>query len=88
MALAVSAGTDDPQLSGVTVGKPLDLAAVGHLDQLVYDDTNVVAYAAYNWVLSQRQVTLAPGETFTLRRRIAAADSGEGADPFAALGQL
>ncbi|SCG76960.1 alkaline phosphatase D family protein [Micromonospora inositola] len=222
VALAVSAGTDDPQLSGVTVGKPLDLAAVGRLDQLdwinlpyasatqprggnawqqrtvrstavevlsatapvasvramgtstalpdlqvvttytirpnepwvaaesvftnlgtvprsfwtgdaldhdgagqrsgvaghgtitsgtpadypptapwigmtgsdrqtyglLYEDTSFVAYAAYNWVMSQRQVTLAPGETFTLRRRIVAVDSGDGADPFAVLGQL
>ncbi|WP_346534389.1 alkaline phosphatase D family protein [Micromonospora sp. DPT] len=222
MALAVSAGTDDPQLSGVTVGKPLDLAAVGHLDQLdwinlpyasatqprggnawqqrtvrstavevlsaggsaatvratgastavpdlrvvttytirpnepwvtaesaftnlgtaprtfwtgdaldhdgagqrsgvpghgtitsgtpadypptapwigmtgsdrqtyglLYEDTDFVAYAAYNWVMSQRQVTLAPGETLTLRRRIAAVDCGDGADPFAVLDRL
>ncbi|WP_435220638.1 alkaline phosphatase D family protein [Streptomyces sp. Tue6028] len=34
LALAVSAGSQDPQLPGVTVGKPLDLAAIGHLDQL------------------------------------------------------
>ncbi|MGP4020710.1 alkaline phosphatase D family protein [Saccharopolyspora sp. 5N708] len=34
LALAVSAGTNDSQLSGVTVGKPLDVAAVGHLDQI------------------------------------------------------
>ncbi|MEV4656928.1 alkaline phosphatase D family protein [Micromonospora sp. NPDC049301] len=222
VTLAVSAGTDDPQLSGVTVGKPLDLAAVGRLDQLdwinlpyasatqprgsnawqqrtvrssvvevlsatgplatvratgvstavadlqvvttyairpnepwvlaesvftnvgtasrtfwtgdaldhdgagqrsgipghgtitsstpadyppaapwigmtgsdrqtyglLYEDAGFVAYAAYNWVMSQRQVTLAPGGTFTLRRRIVAVDSGPGADPFAVLGQL
>ncbi|MFE9955078.1 alkaline phosphatase D family protein [Micromonospora sp. NPDC005299] len=55
---------------------------------LLYDDTDFVAYAAYNWVMSQRQVTLAPGGTFTLRRRIAAVDSGEDVDPFAVLGQL
>ncbi|MEU8110875.1 alkaline phosphatase D family protein [Micromonospora sp. NPDC048947] len=219
LALAVSAGTDDPQLSGVTVGKPLDLAAVGRLDQLDWinlpyasatqprgtnawqqrtvrssavevlsatsplasvratgvstavADLQVVTtytvrlnepwvlaeslftnvgttsrtfwtgdaldhdgagqrsgvaghgtitsstptdyppaapwigmtgsdrqtygllyeeadFAAYNWVMSQRQVTLAPGGTFTLRRRIVAVDSGAGADPFAVLGQL
>ncbi|MDH6465577.1 hypothetical protein M2302_005779 [Micromonospora sp. A200] len=35
--------------------------------------------------MSQRQVTLAPGETFVLRRRIAAVDCGEGAGPFAVL---
>ncbi|MEE6258993.1 alkaline phosphatase D family protein [Plantactinospora sonchi] len=222
VALAVSAGTNDSQLSGVTVGKPLDLAAVGHLDQLdwinlpyasasqprgsnawqqrtvradtvevlaaggpvatvratgvstavpdlavvstytvradepwvavasvftnqgaapcvfwtgdaldhdgagqrsgvaghgtitasapadypptapwigmtgsdrqtyglLYADVDFVAYAAYNWVMSQRQVTLAPGETFTLRRRIVAVDNGGVTDPFAVLGTL
>ncbi|MDW5330143.1 alkaline phosphatase D family protein [Plantactinospora sp. KLBMP9567] len=217
VALAVSAGTDDPQLAGVTVGKPLDFAAVGHLDQLdwinlpyasaaqprggnawqqrtvrstavevldgpvaavratgvstavpdiavvttysirpgepwvavesvfrnggsvartfwigdaldhdgagqrsgvpghgtitsgtpadyppaapwigmtgsdrqtyglCYEETGFVAYAAYNWVMSQRQVTLEPGATFTLRRRIVALDNGGAADPFAVL---
>jgi phosphodiesterase/alkaline phosphatase D-like protein len=222
LALAVSAGTDDPQLTGVTVGKPLDLAAVGHLDQLdwinlpyasvaqprggnawqqrtvrstavevlsadgpaatvratgvstampdiqvtttymirpnepwvtaestfansgsvprslwlgdaldhdgagqrsgvaghgtitsgtpadyaptapwigmtgsdrqtyglLYEDTSFGAYAVGNWVMSQRQVTIAPGETFTLRRRIVAVDNGGAADPFAVLQQL
>ncbi|MEU2433773.1 alkaline phosphatase D family protein [Streptomyces sp. NPDC007861] len=34
LALAVSAGSEDPQLAGVTLGKPLDLAAVGRLDQI------------------------------------------------------
>ncbi|MFJ6121498.1 alkaline phosphatase D family protein [Streptomyces sp. NPDC092129] len=34
LSLALSAGSQDPQLPGVTLGKPLDLAAVGHLDQL------------------------------------------------------
>ncbi|MGJ6969149.1 alkaline phosphatase D family protein [Streptosporangium sp. G11] len=34
LALAVSAISQDSQLPNVTVGKPLDLAAVGHLDQL------------------------------------------------------
>ncbi|MFG1706232.1 alkaline phosphatase D family protein [Nonomuraea sp. M3C6] len=34
VALTVSAGTQDSQLPGVTVGKPMDLAAVGHLDQI------------------------------------------------------
>ncbi|MGI5152520.1 alkaline phosphatase D family protein [Plantactinospora sp. CA-294935] len=217
VALAVSAGTDDPQLAGVTVGKPLDFAAVGHLDQLdwinlpyasaaqprggnawqqrtvrstavevldgpvaavratgvstavpdiavvttysirpgepwvaaesvfrnggalprtfwigdaldhdgagqrsgvpghgtitsstpadyppaapwigmtgsdrqtyglCYEETGFTAYAAYNWVMSQRQVTLEPGATFTLRRRIVALDNGGAADPFAVL---
>ncbi|MEU8569575.1 carboxypeptidase-like regulatory domain-containing protein [Streptomyces pathocidini] len=34
LSLAISAGSQDPQLPGVTAGKPLDLAAVGHLDQI------------------------------------------------------
>ncbi|MFD7407675.1 alkaline phosphatase D family protein [Streptomyces sp. NPDC059866] len=34
VALAISAGSNDGQLPNVTVGKPRDLAAVGHLDQL------------------------------------------------------
>lgn len=34
IALAISAGTQDPQMRLATVGKPLDLAARGHLDQL------------------------------------------------------
>ncbi|WP_326561614.1 alkaline phosphatase D family protein [Micromonospora sp. NBC_01796] len=55
---------------------------------LLYDEGGFGAYAAYNWVMSQRQVTLAPGETYTLRRRIAAVDSGTDADPFAVLGRL
>jgi hypothetical protein len=33
-------------------------------------------------------VTIAPGETFTLRRRIVAVDNGGAADPFAVLQQL
>jgi phosphodiesterase/alkaline phosphatase D-like protein len=219
LALAVSAGTDDPQLSGATVGKPLDLAAVGHLDRLdwinlpyasaaqprggsawqqltvrstavavvaaggasavvravgastavpdidvvttytirpneawvtaeseftnrgsvsrtlwigdaldhdgagqrsgvaghgtitsgtptdypptapwigmtgtdrqtyglLYEDTAFGAYAVGIWVMSQREITVAPGETFTLRRRVVAVDNGGAADPFAVL---
>ncbi|MFY1669902.1 alkaline phosphatase D family protein [Plantactinospora sp. WMMB334] len=222
VAMAVSAGTDDPQLAGVTVGKPLDVAAVGHLDQLdwinlpyasaaqprggnawqqrtvrstgvevldaagpvasvratgvstelpeiavvttysvrpgepwvmvetvfrnggaeprtfwtgdaldhdgagqrsgvpghgtitsstpadyppaapwigmtgsdrqtyglCYTEAGFVAYAAYNWVMSQRQVTLEPGGTFVLRRRMVAVDNGGAADPFAVLGTV
>ncbi|WP_432043846.1 alkaline phosphatase D family protein [Streptomyces cadmiisoli] len=34
LSLAVSAGSQDPQLGAATLGKPLDLAAIGHLDQL------------------------------------------------------
>ncbi|MFY1691481.1 alkaline phosphatase D family protein [Plantactinospora sp. WMMB782] len=220
VALAVSAGTDDPQLAGVTVGKPLDFAAVGHLDQLDwinlpyasaaqprgnnawqqrtvrctavevlagpvaavratgastavpeiavvttysirsgepwvsaesvfrndggmprtfwtgdaldhdgagqrsgipghgtvtsdtaaeylpsapwigmtgsdrqtyglrYERADFVGYAAYNWVMSQWQVTLEPGATFTLRRRIVALDNDGAVDPFGVLGNI
>jgi phosphodiesterase/alkaline phosphatase D-like protein len=222
LSLAVSAGSQDPQLSGVTVGKPLDLAAIGHLDQLdwmnlpyasasqprgtnawqqltvrstglevvsasgpvacaratgastqvtgiavvttftvrqdepwvtaestftntgttartfwvgdvldhdgagqrsgvaghgtvtasapadftptqpwigmtgsdaqtyglLYDEPGFTAYATGIWVMSQRQLTLEPGATFTMRRRIAAVDNGGAADPFAMLSGL
>jgi len=35
--------------------------------------------------MSQRRITLAPAESFTLRRRVVAVDSGGGADPFEVL---
>ncbi|MFC8257679.1 alkaline phosphatase D family protein [Streptomyces sp. NPDC057291] len=222
MAMAVSAGSEDPQLSGVTLGKPLDIAAVGHLDQLdwmnlpyastaqprgtnawqqltvrstgfevlsadgpaasarftgastqvpdiavattftirqdepwvsaetiftnngavprtfwlgdvldhdgagqrsgvaghgtitasapadftpvqpwigmtgsdaqtyglLYNEPGFTAYATGIWVMSQRKVTIEPGATFALRRRIAAVDNGGAADPFAVLATL
>ncbi len=34
IAMAVSNGFEDPQLPGATLGKPVDLAAVGRMDQL------------------------------------------------------
>jgi phosphodiesterase/alkaline phosphatase D-like protein len=55
---------------------------------LLYDDADFTAYAAGIWVMSQHQVTVQPGETFTLRRRIAAVDNGGAADPFAVLATL
>ncbi|GHE79503.1 hypothetical protein GCM10017786_06750 [Amycolatopsis deserti] len=55
---------------------------------LVYDDTAFLAYACGIWVMSQRRITLAPGEAFTLRRRIVAADNGGATDPFALLDDL
>jgi phosphodiesterase/alkaline phosphatase D-like protein len=52
---------------------------------VVYDDGAFVAYGNGNWIMSQRQVTIEPGETFTLARRIVAASNGFG-DPWAVLG--
>ncbi|MEU8299598.1 alkaline phosphatase D family protein [Micromonospora sp. NPDC048909] len=222
VALAVSAGTDNPQLAGFTVGKPLDLAAVGHLDQLdwmnlpyasatkpvepmawaqltvrstavevvcatgpaavvravgvstavpdlevvttytlqpgepwvtadsaftnhgtasrtvwvgdaldhdgagqrsgvpghgiitsgtakayaptgpwigqtgsdrqtyglIYEDSAFEAYGMGSWMMSRREVVIAPGETYVLRRRVVAVDIGADVDPFAVLGRL
>ncbi|MEU6346761.1 alkaline phosphatase D family protein [Streptomyces sp. NPDC046977] len=34
LAMAISAGSEDSQLTPVTLGKPRDMAAVGHLDQI------------------------------------------------------
>ncbi|MGW2085595.1 alkaline phosphatase D family protein [Streptomyces sp. NPDC001880] len=55
---------------------------------LLYEDTGFTAYACGIWVMSQRRVTLEPGADFTLRRRIAAVDSGGSTDPFAVLDTL
>ncbi|MGW0816561.1 alkaline phosphatase D family protein [Streptomyces viridiviolaceus] len=55
---------------------------------LLYDDAAFTAYACGIWIMSQRQVTLPPGETYTLRRRIAAVDNGAATDPFEVLGRL
>lgn len=45
VAMAVSAVFDDPQLPGATRGKPVDLAAVGRLDQLDWMNLPYVATA-------------------------------------------
>ncbi|QOV44043.1 hypothetical protein [Streptomyces chromofuscus] len=55
---------------------------------LVYDDTAFTAYACGIWVMSRRQVTLPPGASFTLRRRIVAVDNQGSTDPFAVLDRL
>lgn len=55
---------------------------------VVYDDAEFVAYGNGNWVQSRREVTLAAGESWTLRRRIAAIDSTGATDPWAVLDEL
>jgi len=60
----------------------------GQLYGLVYDEGGWTAYAAGIWVMSQRQVTIAPGASFTLARRIvaiAAAAEGSAWSPLDAL---
>jgi phosphodiesterase/alkaline phosphatase D-like protein len=52
---------------------------------VVYDEDGFTAYGNGNWIMSQRQVTVAPGETFTLTRRIVAVTNGFG-DSWAVLG--
>jgi alkaline phosphatase D len=52
---------------------------------LLYTEGGFTAYAAFNWVMSQRQVTIAPGESFTLDRRIMALRAADGDDPWAVL---
>jgi PhoD-like phosphatase len=52
---------------------------------LRYTEGGITAYAAFNWVMSQRQVTIAPGESFTLDRRIMALRAADGDDPWAVL---
>lgn len=51
---------------------------------LVYAEGGFGAYGNGNWIMSQRQVTIAPGATFTLARRIVAVTNGFG-DPWAVL---
>jgi hypothetical protein len=55
---------------------------------LVYEDTAFTAYACGIWVMSQRQVTIQPGQSYPLRRRIVAMDNGAATDPFAVLAGL
>ncbi|MDX3095005.1 alkaline phosphatase D family protein [Streptomyces sp. ME19-03-3] len=55
---------------------------------LLYDEPGFTVYACGIWVMTQRQVTIEPGASFTLRRRIAAVDNGGAADPFAVLAGL
>ena len=60
----------------------------GQLYGLVYDEGGWTAYAAGIWVMTQRQVTIGAGETFTLRRRIVATAAGRDGDPWAPLDRL
>jgi hypothetical protein len=59
----------------------------GQLYGLVYDEGGWIAYAAGIWVMTQRRVTVAAGETFTLSRRIVATAAGRG-DPWAPLDRI
>ncbi|MGI8305842.1 carboxypeptidase-like regulatory domain-containing protein [Saccharopolyspora hattusasensis] len=58
MALAVSAGSNDGQLPGATVGKPLDLAAVGHLDQLDWLNLSYASTAQPRGANAWQQLTV------------------------------
>ncbi|MDQ3676988.1 MAG: alkaline phosphatase D family protein [Actinomycetota bacterium] len=60
----------------------------GQLYGLVYDEGGWIAYAAGIWVMTQRQVTIAAGETFTLGRRIIATAAAREGSPWAPLEQL
>jgi phosphodiesterase/alkaline phosphatase D-like protein len=60
----------------------------GQLYGIVYDEPGWSAYAAGIWVMSQRQVTIAPGETFTLGRRIVATAAAPTGSPWAPLDAL
>jgi len=51
---------------------------------LVYASGGFTAYGNGNWIMSQREVTLAPGESFSLVRDIVAVSNGFG-DPWAVL---
>ena len=51
---------------------------------LVYAFGGFTAYGNGNWIMSQREVTLAPGESFSLVRDIVAVSNGFG-DPWAVL---
>jgi hypothetical protein len=59
----------------------------GQVYGLVYDDPGFTAYAAGIWVMTQRQVTLEPGASFRLHRRVVAL-SARGRDPWSALDAL
>jgi len=55
---------------------------------IVYDDADFSGYGNGNWIMSHRQVTLEPGQVWTLHRRIVALDSGTDPDPWQVLDQL
>jgi len=54
---------------------------------LLYDDAHFVGYAARGWVMSQKKITLRPGASTSLRRRVVAVDTGS-RDPWSALDAL
>ena len=60
----------------------------GQLYGLVYADADWTAYATGIWVMSQRQVTIGAGETFTLARRIVATAAGREGDAWSPLDLL
>ena len=60
----------------------------GQLYGIVYDEPGWSAYAAGIWVMSHRQVTIAPGATFTLARRIVATAAAREGSPWAPLDLL
>jgi PhoD-like phosphatase/Carboxypeptidase regulatory-like domain len=62
--------------------------ADGQLYGLVYDEPGWTAYAAGIWVMTQRQVTIAAGETFTLARRIVATAAAREGSPWTPLDSL
>jgi hypothetical protein len=55
---------------------------------LLYEDKDFLAYGTGAWLLTERRIELPAGETYTLRRRIAAIDNGDDNDPFAVLDGL
>lgn len=56
---------------------------------LVYDDdAGFAAYGTGNWIQSRYEVTLAAGETWNMRRRIAVLDSAGALDPWTVLNDL
>jgi hypothetical protein len=55
---------------------------------LVYDAAGWTAYGESIWIMSQRQVTIEPGQAFALTRRIVATAAGTGDSPWAPLDAL
>lgn len=51
---------------------------------MIAAEAGFTAQANSNWVLSARRVTVAPGETYTLARKLVAASNGFG-DPWKVL---
>jgi phosphodiesterase/alkaline phosphatase D-like protein len=57
---------------------------------LIYDEEGdaLLAYGNGNWIMSQRQIELAPGASYNLSRRIVVVNKGDSSDPFAVLAEL